>query len=213
VRGDDWFLASLFVSPNAQAAGIGHALLDAVWGDAHLRRRTITDAIQPVSNALYGRRGLIAATPVLDFSGRSSVGGREPVLARQSGDALSVSLAAIDAAAYGFDRSVDHAYWRELAQLTVWAREGEAVAYSYVWPGGPIGPVAGLDAAAAAAALECELDRADGPVAVRIPGASRSLAGVALRRGLRLSPTPGLLLASDGVRSPESLAIGSYTLF
>jgi len=31
--------------------------------------------------------------------------------------------------------------------------------------------------------------------------------------GLRLSPTPGLLLLSDGVPPPTSLAIGSYTLF
>ena len=68
-RGEDWFLASLFVDEAAQGRGVGPALLDAVWGAAP-RRRTITDAIQPVSNALYGRRGLIPATPVLTFTGR-----------------------------------------------------------------------------------------------------------------------------------------------
>jgi GNAT superfamily N-acetyltransferase len=73
VRGDDWFLASLFVAPAAQRGGVGAALLDAVWGGDHARRRTITDAIQPVSNALYGRRGLIPATPLLTFAVVKSV--------------------------------------------------------------------------------------------------------------------------------------------
>jgi len=61
-RGDDWFLASLFIAPPAQGRGAGPALLDAVWSEAK-RRRTMTDAIQPISNVLYGRRGLVPATP------------------------------------------------------------------------------------------------------------------------------------------------------
>src|SRR5436190_24342441 len=44
-RDDDWFLASLFVAPEAQGAGLGSRLLDAVWGEA-ARRRTMTDAVQ-----------------------------------------------------------------------------------------------------------------------------------------------------------------------
>ena len=51
-RGDDWFLASLFVERDAQSRGLGGALLAAVWGEGFARRRTITDAIQPVSDAL-----------------------------------------------------------------------------------------------------------------------------------------------------------------
>ena len=141
VRGDDWFLASLFVARSAQGRGVGPALLDAVWSDAALRRRTITDAIQPVSNALYGRRGLIPVTPLLAFSGLP-VGAHERL---QELDDASGSLAAIDAAAYGFDRSVDHEHWLQIARRTVWARGGEPVAYSYTFAGGATGPVAGLD--------------------------------------------------------------------
>ena len=141
MRGDDWFLASLFVARSAQGRGVGPALLDAVWSDAALRRRTITDAIQPVSNALYGRRGLIPVTPLLAFSGLP-VGAHERL---QELDDASGSLAAIDAAAYGFDRSVDHEHWLQIARRTVWARGGEPVAYSYTFPGGATGPVAGLD--------------------------------------------------------------------
>jgi GNAT superfamily N-acetyltransferase len=198
-RGDDWFLASLFVAPQAQGRGVGPALLDAVWGDAP-RRRTMTDAIQPISNAVYGRRGLIPATPVLDFTGRPD--------ASSIREEAPADLAAIDAAAYGFDRAVDHEHWAQIARRATW---GDA--YSYVFPGGSIGPVAGLDAGAAARALDAELARADGEVRVRIPGSSRALVEVALGAGLRLSPTPGLLLLSEGLAPPTAIAVSGYPLF
>jgi GNAT superfamily N-acetyltransferase len=198
-RGEHWFLASLFVHPSAQGHGVGQALLDAVWGTAPYRR-TITDAIQPVSNVLYGRRGLIPATPVLTFTGR-------PRGDHLDLDPESADLAAIDLAAYGFDRAVDHAYWEQFAQRTTWPG-----AYSYVFPGGAIGPVAGLDAGAAARALSAELARADGEVRLRIPGSSRVLVEVALAAGLQLDPVPGLLLLSESVTPPAALAIGSFML-
>ena len=199
-RDGHWFLASLFVEAAAQGLGVGAALLDAVWGDA-ARRRTITDAIQPVSNALYGRRGLIPATPILRFAGRPRAGRGEV----QPEDA---DVAAIDLAAYGFDRALDHAYWEQHAMRTTWPG-----AYAYAFPGGEIGPVAGLDAAAAARALAAELARANGDVRLRIPGSSRALVEVALAAGLRLDPVPGLLLLSEGVQPPTALAIAGYMLF
>jgi hypothetical protein len=86
-------------------------------------------------------------------------------------------------------------------------------AYAYTFPGGAIGPVAGLDLAAAARALAAELARADGEVRVRIPSSSRSLVEVALTAGLRLDPVPGLLLLSERVEPPTALAIAGYMLF
>ena len=199
-RDEHWFLASLFVDDAAQGRGVGAALLDAVWG-AGPKRRTITDAIQPVSNALYGRHGLIPATPVLTFTGRPRSDGRD--LRPEAAD-----VAAIDLAAYGFDRTVDHAYWEHHAHRTTWPG-----AYTYVFPGGAIGPVAGLDAGAAARALAAELARADGEVRVRIPGTSRALVEVALAAGLRLDAVPGLLLLSETVQPPTALALAGYMLF
>jgi GNAT superfamily N-acetyltransferase len=199
-RDEHWFLASLFVDEGAQGMGVGPALLDAVWGAAP-RRRTITDAIQPVSNALYGRRGLIPATPVLRFRGRPH--GEDRGLRPEESD-----LAAIDLAAYGFDRAIDHAHWEQYARRTTWPG-----AYTYAFPSGEIGPVAGLDATAAARALTAELARADGDVRLRIPGSSRALVEVALAAGLRLDPVPGLLLVSEAVQPPTALAFGCYMLF
>ncbi len=198
-RGGDWFLASLFVAPEAQQRGVGTALLDAVLGGRAERRRTITDAIQPVSNRLYLRRGLVPMTPVLTFAGRPACPaavGRAPA-----------SIAEVDRAAYGFDRDVDHAYWALHARRSTWPG-----AYSYAFPGGAIGPVAGVDPNAGAAALAAELAQADGLVSIRIPGSARRLVEVAVRAGLRLAPSPGLLLGSEGVRPFEALAFSGYTL-
>ncbi|MFL5927507.1 MAG: GNAT family N-acetyltransferase [Gaiellaceae bacterium] len=200
-RDRDWFLASLFVDPAVHARGVGGALVDSVWGDADARR-TITDAIQPVSNGLYGRRGLVPATPVLGFVGRPRRAGTAPPPPEPA------DVAAIDAAAYGFDRALDHDYWSHHARRTTWAD-----AYSYAFPGGDIGPVAGLDAAAAARALAGELALAEGDVRLRIPGSSRALVEVALAAGLQPTPVPGLLLLSDGVAPPTSLAIAGYALY
>jgi GNAT superfamily N-acetyltransferase len=198
-RGDDWFLASLFIRGRAQGRGVGPRLLDAVWGDAR-RRRTVTDAIQPVSNALYGRRGLAPVTPLLTFNGA-------PNLDASAGEA-SAEVAAIDAVAYGFDRAVDHRYWEQHARRTEW---GDA--YSYAFPAGDVGPVAGITPAAAARALAAELARADRPVRLRIPGSARELVDVALQAGLRLGPVPGLVLLSPGVEPPSALAPSGYMLF
>jgi GNAT superfamily N-acetyltransferase len=198
-RGDDWFLACLFVRDRAQGRGVGPQLLDAVWGDAR-RRRTVTDAIQPVSNVLYGRRGLVPSTPLLTFTGA-------PRLAASAAEAPA-DVAAIDADAYGFDRTVDHRYWELHARRTEWRD-----AYSYAFPGGDIGPVAGATPAAAASALGGELARAGAPVRVRIPGSARELVEVALQAGLRLDPVPGLVLLSPGVEPPTALAPSGYMLF
>ncbi len=198
-RGGDWFLASLFVAPEAQQRGVGTTLLEAVLGDRAERRRTITDAIQPVSNRLYLRRGLVPATPILTFAGRPAV--------TAAAAPAPASLAEVDLAAYGFDRAVDHAYWALHARRSTWPG-----AYSYAFPGGAIGPVAGLDPEAAAAALASELAQADGSVTIRVPGSARSLVEVAVSSGLRLAPSPGLLLGSAGVRPFEALALSGYTL-
>jgi GNAT superfamily N-acetyltransferase len=200
-RGDDWFLACLFVRERAQGAGLGPQLLDAVWGEAR-NRRTVTDSIQPVSNVLYGRRGLLPATPLLTFTGI-------PALDRQpTAEEAPADVAAIDDAVYGFDRSVDHRYWERYARRSEW---GDA--YSYVFPGGDFGTVAGQTPAAAARALTAELARAHEPVRVRIPGSARALVEVALRARLRLGAVPGFVLLSEGLEPPTALAPSGYMLF
>jgi GNAT superfamily N-acetyltransferase len=209
LRDETWFLASLFVLPEAQGRGIGPALLERVWTPGAARRLTLTDAIQPASNTLYSRRGLLPATPLLSLAGRASIA---PVKDLEPEEPDAAALLRLDRAAYGFDRSPEHELWARDAELTLWARGGEPVAYSYSWAHGQIGPVAGLDGVAAAAALRAELARREN-ASVRAPGSAAALIEVAVAAGLRFSPTPGLLLVSRGVQPHDALAISGYTLF
>ena len=210
VRGDTWFLSSLFIRERFQGRGVGRRLLELSWGEDHARRITISNSIQPVSNGLYAKRGLVPATPMLELAGvpRSDApAGLEPV-APEPG-----ALAMLDRAAYGFDRSVDHAYWSQGAAGTLWLRDGEPAAYSYRSESGGIGPIAGADPAGAAAALRAELARSDGPAVLGVPGSARELVEAALAAELRFEAPPGLLLLSAGVEPPRALAISSYGLY
>jgi hypothetical protein len=124
------------------------------------------------------------------------------------------ALRQLDLAAYGFDRAPEHRHWSGAARPTLWLRAGEPAAYSYAWPSGRIGPVAGADPHAAAAALRAELALRAGDRAVVVaPGSSAPLVAAALASGLRMRGPPGLLLVAQPERPPDSLAIASYTLF
>jgi GNAT superfamily N-acetyltransferase len=210
LRERTWFFSSLFVVPSYQGRGLGTVLLDRAWSAAADRRLTLTDAIQPVSNTLYARRGLIPVTPMLTLDGTPRLDGDDGLEAAAPHRA---ALADLDRAAYGFDRTPEHAHWSEPARATLWLRRGEPVAYSYAWPSGRIGPVAGTDGRSAASALAGELVRREGERAVVVvPGSSGALVETALRAGLRIMCPPGLLLSSPPRGLPDSLAIASYTL-
>jgi GNAT superfamily N-acetyltransferase len=209
-RGDTWFLSSLFVRPDHQGRGFGRALLERVWGDERRRRLTLTDSIQPISNGLYARHGLVPTTPLLALVGTPRVEDRDGL---EPAAPTADALAALDLTAYGFDRSVDHAYWSGVGRGTVWLRGGEPASYSYVVDGAWVGPVGGVDGPAAADALRAELARTEGQARVLVPGTSRELVETALAADLRIGGPPGLLLLSAGVRAPTSLAISGYTLF
>jgi GNAT superfamily N-acetyltransferase len=211
-RADTWFLSSLFVLPEVQGRGLGRRLLERAWGDGYRRRLTLTDAIQPVSNGLYTGLGLVPSTPVLHLEGQARPDARSGLEAASTEPS---ALAALDRAAYGFDRAIDHAYWgAEPGRGTLWLRAGEPCAYSYVWPGGRIGPVAGVDGAAAADALRAELTQArGGPAGVVVPGSAAPLVRAAVAGGLRFARPPGLLLLAGDAVPPGALALSGYALF
>ena len=176
---------------------------------ARPRRLTITDSIQPISNGLYAQYGLLPATPMLALAGTPRV---EEQDALEPAAPTPEALAALDAAGYGFDRAVDHAYWREVGRSALWLRGSEPAAYTYV-VGDRVGPVAGADPQAAAHALRAELARAEREVRVLVPGTSRALVEAAVAAGLRIQGPPGLLLLSARAQAPTSLAISGYTIF
>jgi GNAT superfamily N-acetyltransferase len=211
-RDDVWFFSALFVSPGHQGRGVGGELFERAWSDSARQRVTITDSIQPLSNSLYARHGLLPATPVLFLSGVSRAD-LPPCLVSRLTD--TEALAAIDQAAYGFDRSPDHRFWLEHCnRAACWLRDGQPVGYAYTSDSGLVGPVAGIDPAAAAAVLQAELAQRQGQLTtVLIPGSARDLVATALGSGLRFARPPGLLLTTDDYRLPQALAISGYWLF
>ena len=194
VRGRDWFLASLFISPAAQGRGVGPALLDAVGArPTRQRARSRMRSSPRYSNVLYGRRGLIPATPLLTFSG-------VPRIEAPAVDEREADIAAIDDAAYGFDRDVDHRFWAQFAHRRAW---GDAYSYAF-------------RAAASAPSPACRQEprqrrspsssRADGPGAGARPGLVRELVEVfSARDSARAGPRPPAALArargADGARA------------
>ena len=153
---------------------------------------------------------MLPLTPILVLGGRPTI---EPVETLEPTPGDQAAFRVLDAAAYGFDRTVDHGLWADLSEgATVWVRDGEPVAYSYRNQTG-IGPVAGADSESAAQALQAELARsADREITIFVPGSSSSLLEIALRSHLRLED-PGLLLTSGGLATlPSSIAIHSYWL-
>ena len=209
VRDGTWFFASLFIDPAAQGRGIGRRLFELAVDGAPSRRMTITDSIQPISNAIYGRNGLLPIAPLIRLVGRAVDAGTS---ALELGEASIDDLARVDLAAYGFERRLDHPFWASLGTRHAWARGGAIVAWSYRWANGNIGPLAAVDAETAADSLRAEL--ALDPVAsIELPGTARPLLSAALAAGLRIDPPMGLLLASDGIPAPTSLAIGTYGLY
>jgi ribosomal protein S18 acetylase RimI-like enzyme len=86
-----WFLSQLYVLPEEQRRGIGHALLTRILPSTPLASAvgmagsedamasaadrpgvlaTCTDSAQPVSNGLYGRYGIVPRMPVFNLVGR-----------------------------------------------------------------------------------------------------------------------------------------------
>jgi len=204
-----WFLAALFIHPDHQGRGIGRELFELAARDAPLRRITITDAIQPVSNALYARYGLIPTTPVLQFEGTPTIDAPSQL---QPDRPAPGELAALDRSGYGFERAVDHELWLRQRRCTVWRRDGIAVAYAYRGLTGSIGPLVAHDPAGAADALRAELARA-ARASIVLPGSARSMVGVAVEAHLKLVPPPGNLLLSAEAPAPDRLAISGYFLY
>lgn len=212
MRQDVWFLSALFVAPESQSRGVGKELLARVWeGQSPVRRRiTIVDAIQPVSTGLYSRAGLLPVTPLLNLAGEPQ---SRPGDDLESGPLDDAALAELDRAAYGFDRAPDHRFWRAEARGTLWRAAGDPVAYSYRWPGGRLGPIAGRTPGACGQALQGELDRAEGRfVSLVVPASARHALSTALGAGLRYSDPPGLILSTDAT-GPDSLVPHGYSLF
>lgn len=225
-RGDLWFFASLFIDPDFQGGGIGHRLFELAHADAPPRQVTLTDSIQPRSNTIYARYGLVPTTPMLSLDpppgGALRPTSERPVRAGDGGPMVepvavdttneAAALRRLDEAAYGTDRALDHAFLELTRSRTFWTDGRSVVGYSYRGTNGRVGPLAGADAATAAAILGVELE-SDPQAWAEVPGTARAMVARGLATGRRISAPVGLMLASEAMVPPTNLAIADWFIF
>jgi GNAT superfamily N-acetyltransferase len=214
VREPVWFLSMLFVLPQAQGQGLGRRLLEHVRaGTEHLIHATATDALQPISNALYASAGIVPRVPLWNLIGRPDRPGAFPPLPAdihpvtfdeivtegRDDDALAAVVDRADEQTVGFRHPIDHRWIRPQKHGFVYRRrDGVVVGYGYAGESGRIGPIAVDDDALLAPVLGHLLDAVEprGASAVWVAGDAGDAIRASLGAGLRIEGFP-LLLAWD----------------
>jgi GNAT superfamily N-acetyltransferase len=232
VREGLWFLAMLFVLPGTQARGVGQALMDhaqagrevlaggpAVPGPADPFDSGIhtwgmcTDAVQPISNGLYARRGMVPRIPIWRLFGEvrrrralpplppgleavafESIAATEPDGERR----LQALLDDLDREVVGAAHPADHGYLRRDGRIGFLVRDrgnGQALGYAYGSGVGRMGPVLALDPSLHPSVIGVAVREtpALGPVALWVPGTADVATRALLDAGLRLDGFPGLV--------------------
>ena len=217
VRGGLWFLAFLFVLPAEQGRGLGRRLLEAVLPgpDEHapdgerLGLGVATDSLQPISNALYARYGMIPRLPVFMLHGALTRPEAFPPLPRgivatafaptdQPADRLHADVTTmVDREVLGFARPADHGWLRrDRAGILLADADGEPLGYGYRRGDGRLGPVAALEPSLLPAIVG-ELARAAAADAAEVSllttGAAGDAFAACLEAGLRIADPPTII--------------------
>lgn len=232
-RGRWWFLSSLFVLPEAQGRGVGGELLRRCMAaaDGAETFSTVTDSLQPISNALYARRGMLPREVLLGMTGRpmasdallgplrdgaASAKGLEP---EPLTPASVPDLVAVDAVVSGLERGVDHAFYLGESGRRGWLfrRAGRRAGYVMYRPDGRVGPLACVATADVAPVLRYALVQlaAQGcrQAGARVPAPCEEAQRVLWDAGMVFDDTPGLLLASGAVGGLDRYLPAGYGMF
>ena len=231
VRDGLWYLAMLFVLPEVQGRGLGAGLLDRAqagrdvppggpaipcpadalgsgihtWGMA-------TDTAQPISNAMYARRGMTPRVPMWRLSGEPYRWSALPPLPQSleavGFDAIAANgyagprrladaVDAIDREVIGITHQADHEFLRRDGRTGFLVREraGRVLGYVYGSSVGRLGPVAALDPDLLPSLLGVAIRGvpALGAVAAWVPGTAEAALRGLLDAGLRLERFPGIV--------------------
>jgi hypothetical protein len=221
----------LFVRPGLQAAGVGQELMDraqagrdtdpggpAVPGPDDPLASGIhtwgmcTDAAQPISNALYARRGMVPRIPAWRMLGEVRRWSAVPplpasleampfeaVAAGPDGERrLAAAVDGLDHELIGSAHPPEHAWLRREGRSGFLVRErgtGRIHGYVYGSGGGRLGPVAGLDPGLHPALIGVAVRETPmlGTVAMWVPGSADRATRALLEAGLRFDGIPGLV--------------------
>lgn len=203
VRERVWFLSMLFVRPGVQGRGLGRALLARVLPNREdgMILATCTDAVQPISNALYSTYGIVPRMPLLNLTGRPTrPDALEPLPAGVIAAPLDPvadagAVEALDREVAGFGHAEDHRFLAAEGRRGFVYRAGASVVgYGYASAVGRIGPVAVRDEDLLGPVVGHLLTVIEprGASAVWVPGHAERAVVALLRAGLRFEGFPVL---------------------
>jgi ribosomal protein S18 acetylase RimI-like enzyme len=218
--GTFWFLSTLFVSPEAQAKGIGQALLSKTMMQAErggaANRGLITLAYNTASTGLYLQNGLYPREPLYRMTAPAETVAQN-IVARNTGagntgdpgyDVTPIApwpesgewIGRIDQPLLGFRRDLHHQFLLSgfAARAVRIEHAGHPAGYAYISAQGNVGPLAiAPDADAKAvvtAALRCALEGGARQVSMIVPGRADVVMQTALALGFRVEE-PYVLMA------------------
>jgi ribosomal protein S18 acetylase RimI-like enzyme len=207
-----WHLNALHVVPEFQAHGVGRELLRRCLEHGrgpNTVSTVITEAAQPISNALYARNGMYQWLPLVHLECDVGISGdpvREPSVSAKRGQLDETTMSAlrrIDADVLGFTRAVDHRFWIGLPDLTLvlLAQGEETVGYAYVSRFGGIGPCATRAPhqlpSLLAHSLNLAAEQGLQHVSLVVPGVATTALAFLLERGARYDESMTVLLTSQ----------------
>jgi GNAT superfamily N-acetyltransferase len=205
-----WCLSQLFVRPEAQAKGIGQALLAKTLMQAErngaANRALITFASNIASTGLYLKNGLYPREPLYEMAAPARAVAQN--LADAGYDITSIApwpdagewIGRIDQELLGFRRDLHHQFLLGgfAARAVRIEHAGRAVGYAYISARGHVGPLAiAPDADAKAVvttALRCALEGGATRVSMLVPGRADVVMQTALAVGFRIEE-PLVLMA------------------
>jgi GNAT superfamily N-acetyltransferase len=206
-----WFLSQLFVSPEAQARGVGRALLSKTLMQAErngaTNRALITPAYNVASTGLYLHNGLYPREPLYRMAAPAQAVARNLVDAGYEATPIAPWpestewTGRIDQQLFGFRRDLHHKYLLGgiAARAVRIERAGGTAGYAYTSAEGHIGPLAIAPDADAkgvvTTALRCTLESRPSQVSMIVPGQADVVMRAVLALGFCIEE-PYVLMAS-----------------